>query len=187
MKLYLNFRGFLLVILSPSQNSDCSSRHQTFGATNFPSQFSKWIALPFESSFYGSFLLRHLPKTKHKSRQRATIIYNHFYCSLCSLLLNYEWSIVSLACDFLTVNRFARCVVWQTIHRNFYLLIFKKSHIEQLKYAAIANKDIVDGSILRLRTSWIYPGDFPSLILNSRWDISRSSKSLSNFCWKAYQ
>ena len=168
MKLYPNFKGFLLVIHSLLQNSDCSSRHQTISATNFPSQFSKWIALPFESSFYGSFLLRHLPKTKHKSRQRATIIYNHFYCSLCSLLLNYEWSIVSLACDFLTVNRFARCVVWQTIHRNFYLLIFKKSHIEQSKYAAISNKDIVDGSILRLRTSWIYPGDLPSSMLSPR-------------------
>ena len=42
MKLHLNFRGFLLVILSPSQNSDCSSRHQTFGATNFPCQKQKF-------------------------------------------------------------------------------------------------------------------------------------------------
>ena len=168
MKFNLTSKGSLLVIHSLSQNADYCNRHQSFGATNFPSQFSKWIALPFESSFYGSFLLRHLPKKKHKSRQRATIIYNHFYCSLCSLLLNYEWSIVSLACGFLTVNRFARCVVWQTIHRNFYLVTFRKSHIEQLKYAAIANKDIVDGSILRLKTSWIYPGDLPSLILNSR-------------------
>ena len=168
MKLYLNFKGFLLVILSPSQNSDCSSRHQTISATNFPSQFSKWIALPFESSFYGSFLLRHLPKKKHKSRQRATITYSFLCYSLCSLLLNYEWSIVSLACGFLTVNRFARCVVWQTTPREFYLVISKKSHIVQPKYAAISNKTIVDGSILRLKTSWIYPGDLPSSILKWR-------------------
>ena len=176
MKLYLNFKGFLLVILSPSQSSDCSTRHQTLGATNFlynfgnKSLFTCWVinCHAFWILLLWSFLPRHLPKTKHKSRKRATIIYNHFYCSLCSLLLNYEWSIVSLTCDFGAVNRFARCVVWQTIHRNFYLLIFKKSHIEQLKYAVIANKDIVDGSILRLRMSWIYPGDLPSSILNSR-------------------
>ena len=171
MKLYLNSKGFLLVILSLSQNSDCSSRHQGTKAlvqlTSHHNLANELLCL-LNSPFMVLFLLRHLPKTKHKSRQRATIIYNHFYCSLCSLLLNYEWSIVSLACDFLTVNRFAWCVVWQTIHRNFYLLIFKKSHIEQLKYAAIANKDIVDGSILRLRMSWIYPGDLPSSILNSR-------------------
>ena len=41
-EVYPDFKGFLLVIHSPSQISDCSTRHQTFGATSFHYQIQSF-------------------------------------------------------------------------------------------------------------------------------------------------
>ena len=70
---------FLLVIHSLSQNSDCSFRHQIFGATNFPSVNQKKLKHSFLTPSYANFERNdgnifepRLEETKHHKTKKDT-------------------------------------------------------------------------------------------------------------------
>ena len=71
-EVYPDFKGFLLVIHSPSQISDCSTRHQCFGATNFPRHIqSFWTTFLYAFILFPSLTGEQNIKRRQKDNKKA--------------------------------------------------------------------------------------------------------------------